>query len=126
RYAARHADRIIAISEQTKRDIVEFLKVDEHKISVIYQGCHPAFKQRYSEAERAAVCSKYSLPIDFILNVGTIETRKNALSVIRAIEQLDVHLVIAGRKTPYLRELVDYLEKKRITKKVTFVHGAPV
>src|SRR5690606_35251410 len=39
KYAAHHADRILAISEQTKRDVVEFLKVEESRITVIYQGC---------------------------------------------------------------------------------------
>jgi len=124
KYAARHADRIIAISEQTKRDLVEFLKVDENRITVIYQGCHPAFKRRYTAADKQAVRDKYRLPQDFILNVGTIETRKNALSIIKAIEQLDVHLVIAGKKTPYVRELVAYLEEKQFTARVSFVHGA--
>jgi hypothetical protein len=42
------ADKIIAISEQTKRDIIEFLKVPESKIEVIYQGCHQAFKEQQS------------------------------------------------------------------------------
>src|SRR5690606_27744462 len=126
KYAARHADRIIAISEQTKRDVVEFLNIEERKISVIYQGCHPAFKKRYTAEEKQAVRDKYGLPRDFLLNVGTIETRKNALSIIKAIEQLDVHLVIAGKRTPYLKELVNYLERKHLTRKVTFVHGAPV
>lgn len=126
KYAARHADRIIAISEQTKRDVVEFLEVDENKVTVVYQGCHPAFKRRYTTAEKQTIRDKYGLPQDFILNVGTIETRKNALSIIKAIEQLDVHLVIAGKKTPYLKVLVDYLEKRHLTAKVTFVHGASV
>jgi len=126
KYAAHHADRILAISEQTKRDIVEFLKVDESRITVIYQGCHPAFKQRYTTADKQAVRDKYRLPQDFILNVGTIETRKNALSIVKAIEHVDVHLVIAGKKTPYMKELVDYLETKNLTAKVTFIHGASV
>src|SRR5690606_23322496 len=66
-YAAHRSDRIIAISEQTKRDIVEFLKVEEQKITVIYQGCHPAFKRRYTAADKQAVRDKYGLPQDFIL-----------------------------------------------------------
>ena len=126
RYAAHQADRIIAISEQTKRDIIDFLKIDERKITVVYQGCHPAFKQRYTESEKQAVRDRYGLPRDFILNVGTIEARKNALAIIKAIEDLDVYLVIAGRKTPYLNELMAYLEKKKLTKRVTFIHGASV
>lgn len=126
KYAAHQANHIIAISEQTKRDIIEFLRVDESKITVIYQGCHPAFKRRYTEPEKQAIRRKYRLPQDFILNVGTIETRKNALLIVKAIEHLDVHLVIAGKKTPYVNELADYLEKHRLTAKVTFIHGASI
>lgn len=126
KYAAHHADRIIAISEQTKQDIVDFLKVDEERIKVIYQGCHPVFKQRYSVTDKQVVREKYRLPSDFILNVGTIETRKNALLIVKAIEHLDVHLVIVGKKTPYVKELVEYMEKRQFAHKVTFIHGAHI
>lgn len=126
KHAVQHADRIIAISEQTKRDIVEFLGADERKIGVVYQGCHPAFKQRYTDAEKQAVRENYKLPTDFILNVGTIETRKNALAIIKAIKPLDVHLVIAGKATPYLNELKAYIEAHQLSPNVTFVHGASI
>lgn len=124
RHAAHHADHIIAISEQTKRDVMEFLKVDEAKISVVYQGCHPAFKQRYTEAEKQAAKAKYGLPDDFILNVGTIEARKNALSIVKAIEHIDIPLVIIGRETPYLDEIKDYIGKRGMAHRILFVHGA--
>lgn len=124
KHAAQHADRIIAISEQTKRDIVDFLQVDDTKIDVVYQGCHPAFKQRYSEPEKQLVCEKYRLPKDFVLNVGTIETRKNALAIVKAIQPLDVHLAIAGRPTPYLEELKTFITQQGLANKVTFIHNA--
>lgn len=125
RYAAHHADRIIAISKQTKQDIVDFLGVEGDKIAVVYQGCHPAFKQRYTEEEKLAVRKKYQLPEEFILNVGTIETRKNALAIVKAIAPLDVHLVIAGKPTPYLDELKAYIGQHKLFEKVSFIHGAP-
>ncbi|MFC3198569.1 glycosyltransferase family 4 protein [Parapedobacter deserti] len=126
KHAALHADRIIAISEQTKQDVVAVLGVDAGKVEVIYQGCHPAFKQRYTDAEKQAVLEKHGLPPDFILNVGTIEARKNALVIIKAIASLDVHLVIAGKATPYLDELKTYIEQHRLSKKVTFIHGTSI
>lgn len=126
KYAAHHADRVIAISEQTKRDVVDFLKVDANKVTVVYQGCHPAFKRQYSVIDKQAIRDKYGLPPDFILNVGTIETRKNALLIVKAIEHLDIHLVIAGKATPYVKELVDYMEKRQFTSKVTFIHGTTI
>ena len=47
-FASQNADVVIAISEQTKRDIIEFLGCDERKIKVHYQGCHKAFKKEFS------------------------------------------------------------------------------
>ena len=44
-FAVQNSDVIIAISKQTKNDIIHFLKVDENKVKVHYQGCHPAFKK---------------------------------------------------------------------------------
>ncbi|SUX43694.1 glycogen synthase, Corynebacterium family [Chryseobacterium indoltheticum] len=76
--AANTADKIIAISEQTKRDIIQFLKVSESKIEVIYQGCHQAFKEQQSDEFIQKTKEKFNLPERFILNVGTIEERKKS------------------------------------------------
>ncbi|WP_257666459.1 glycosyltransferase family 4 protein [Parapedobacter tibetensis] len=127
RYAAHRADRIIAISEQTKRDIVEFLNVDETKVEVIYQGCHPAFKQRYDEYEKEQIRKKYSLPTSFILNVGTIEERKNVLSVVKAIKHLsDTCLVIVGKETEYAKEVRTYIRHNGLQKNVLFAKGLSI
>jgi hypothetical protein len=53
--AATNADKIIAISKQTKKDIVHFFKCNPDKIEVIYQGCHSAFKEEYTDAEKKEV-----------------------------------------------------------------------
>lgn len=79
--AANTADKIIAISEQTKRDIIQYLKVPESKIEVIYQGCHKAFKEQQSEEFIQKTKEKFNLPERFILNVGTIEERKNLFNL---------------------------------------------
>lgn len=52
RYACKHADRIIAISEQTKNDIIQFYKIPENKITVCYQSCNEAFGLAVSDAEK--------------------------------------------------------------------------
>src|SRR5690606_809703 len=74
---------------------------------------------------QADVMRKYKLPKDFILNVGTIEPRKNVLSIVKALEGSDVHLVIAGKATtPYAKEVKTYVERHGLTNRVTFIHGA--
>jgi glycosyltransferase involved in cell wall biosynthesis len=115
RYACRQADRIIAISQQTADDIVEFFGTSRSKIEVIYQGCRPDFYQSLSAEQKAAVKKKYQLPDSYLLYVGTIEERKNLLSLLRAVHEgnIDLPLVVIGRKTAYASEVLKFLEKHR-------------
>jgi glycosyltransferase involved in cell wall biosynthesis len=117
------ADKIIAISEQTKRDIIEFLKVPESKIEVIYQGCHKAFKEQQSPELIQQTKEKYQLPERFILNVGTIEDRKNLLNVVKAISGTEIPLVVVGRKTKYYQKIETFLKKNKMEKQVLFLEG---
>lgn len=121
--AADTADRIIAISEQTKKDIIQYLKVPETKIEVIYQGCHHAFKEQQSPELMQAVHEKFKLPERFILNVGTIEDRKNLLNVVKAISRTEIPLVVVGRKTKYYQKIESFLKKNKMEKQVLFLEG---
>lgn len=103
--SAETADLIIAISEQTKRDIVDFLGVSEDKIRVVYQGCHQSFKEKPNEAFLAQIREKFSLPERFVLNVGTVEERKNLLSVVKALSGTKIPLVVVGKKTSYFKKV---------------------
>lgn len=121
RKAANSADKIIAISEQTKRDIIQFLKVPESRIEVIYQGCHKAFKEQQSEEFIQKTKEKYSLPEKFILNVGTIEERKNLLNVVKALKDTNIPLVVVGKKTKYFRKVEQFVQQHKIS--VQFLEG---
>src|SRR5262245_14266308 len=85
RYACDHADKVIAISQQTKRDIIEFYKTPEEKISICYQSCNPAFGRQVPEQEKKLIKEKYSLPDEYFLYVGSIIERKNLLNICKAI-----------------------------------------
>lgn len=123
KYAAENADLIIAISEQTKEDIVSYFKIPRQKIVVHYQGCHPAFKQKFSDEEKEALKKKLNLPAKYVLNVGTIEKRKNVLTVVRALENSHMHLVIIGRATAYKEELETFIDSKNMADRVHFLQG---
>lgn len=123
KYAAHKADLVIAISEQTKKDIVTYLKINPDKIKVIYQGCAPVFKEAISSEFIELTIAKYQLPTNFILNVGTIEKRKNVLSVIKAIKEIDIQLVIIGKKTAYFNEINKYISENNLENKVIFLEN---
>lgn len=103
RYACKNADLIIAISEQTKRDIIKFYNIDPAKIEVVYQSCDELFKQRYSRDRLNDVRRKYGLSAKFILSVGTIEDRKNLRLAIQALPYIDpeYQLVVVGKMRAY-------------------------
>lgn len=121
--AAEKADLIIAISEQTKRDIIQFLKVPEEKIRVIYQGCHHAFKDYQNEEFLNSVKEKYDLPDRFILNVGTIEARKNLLNIVKAINGTEIPLIIIGKKTKYFNKVQKFVKKNKLESQVHFLEN---
>lgn len=121
--AADSADRIIAISEQTKQDVIRFLKVPESKIEVIYQGCHQAFKEEQPEKLILQTREKFNLPERFILNVGTVEARKNLLNIVKAVKDTGIPLVVVGRKTKYFRNILQFIRKNKMENQVHFLEG---
>ncbi len=124
-YACRHADKIIAISEQTKEDIVHFLGVPPRKISVIYQSCSEAFKTVATPEQKSGLRQKYTLPETYLLQVGTIETRKNLLLTVQALRLLppDISLVVVGKPTAYVEEVKAYLRQHAMVHRVLFLEG---
>lgn len=126
RYACKKADLVIAISQQTKQDLIAFLKVPASKIKVHYQACHPQFIQEHSKEEVSRVMARYGLMRPYILQIGTLETRKNALLTLKAFVQSGLHasfdLALVGKRTPYCDQLYTFVKENRIADKVHFVH----
>jgi len=111
-HACRVSDSIVAISKQTKSDLVRFLNIRPDKISVIYQGCNSCFWDNYSEEFHMNVRTKFNLPDKYLLYVGTIEERKNLLGIVKAIhiKNIKLPLVIIGRKVDlYYRIVQNYI-----------------
>jgi len=121
--AAEDATRIIAISQQTKNDIIKYLGTEKEKITVIYQGCHPAFKEIYNSAVVQAVRQKFKLPGEFILNVGTIEPRKNLLTTVKSLLHHNFPLVVVGKATGYKKTVEEFIDKNQLKSRVQFLEG---
>ncbi len=126
RNAVSEANQIIAISQQTKEDILELLDADEKKINIIYQGCHPWFYNVMEKKILEEARLKYKLPQAYLLYVGTIEKRKNLLKIIQALHKgkIDIPLVAVGKKTPYMDEINRYIQENGIVN-VSFIHYIP-
>lgn len=99
-YSCRHAARLIAISESGRRDIHRLYGAPLDRIDIVRPGVADAF--RPLPAERVeAFRRQQGLPAAFILHVGTLQPRKNILTLLDALAGLDrpdVHLVLVGGK----------------------------
>ncbi len=129
RYACLHADRIIAISEQTKKDIIEFYKTPEEKITVCYQSCNPAFGKKVSDTEKKIIKLRYGLPEQYFLSVGSVIERKNLLNICKALfllkDELDIPLVVIGEGGKYKNQVKAYLKQSGQEKKIIFLSDTP-
>lgn len=123
-HACQSADKIITISKQTADDLNEFMEVEEQRISVIYQGCNEIFKISLTDKEINEGRVKYSLPPNYILSVGTIEVRKNALAILKAGTLLDkdISIVLVGKKTSYQDQLDEFIKLNGLEPRVHFIH----
>jgi glycosyltransferase involved in cell wall biosynthesis len=127
RHACRIADVVVAISEQTKRDLIEFMHVPEQKIRVLYQSCDNIFWRPVDEADRKSARETYGLPERYVVCVGSIEERKNQIAAVRALAELpaDLHLVIVGRPHgTYYGSLMSEIRRKKLTERVHIVTNA--
>ena len=127
RNTCKQADRIIAISECTRRDIMELGEIDDSRIHVVYQSCGTRFCQQVGEAQKAEVRSRYSLPQRYILFVGTIEERKNALLAAQALPYLsdEIHLVLVGRQTAYAKTITSFARQNGLANRIHMLSGVP-
>lgn len=125
RLSCDNADRIIAISRQTKNDLVKLWGIPEEKIDIVYQGCDKSFTVPASEEKKEEVRRKYDLPQRYILSVGTVEERKNLMLTVRAMAGggIDTDLVVCGRQTPYADTIRSYARQRGILDRIHFIGG---
>ncbi|MFT3677426.1 MAG: glycosyltransferase family 1 protein [Chitinophagaceae bacterium] len=130
KYACRHSARVIATSEQTKRDLADMYGVDAQKIDVCYQSCSPEYAVQYSREMKQEIAQRYGLPPRFFLSVGTIITRKNLLNVCKALyllrNELDIPLVVVGKgHGVYYQQVKDFILQNGLNNRVIFLSEQP-
>lgn len=124
KYACERANKIIAVSQQTKKDIIKFFNISEEKITVIYQGCNNIFQKEITIDKQNLVAKKFNLPNKFLLYVGTIEERKNLLSLIKAIKKIpNQKLVVVGNGKKYKKKCLEYIRVNNLEKNILFFNN---
>jgi glycosyltransferase involved in cell wall biosynthesis len=123
--AARHADCIIADSENTKKDIMRFLHVPEEKIEVIYLAASEGFSKRGDGDDMGRIRNSFGITGPYILAVGSVEPRKNLLRSLAAFKALtmtdggrDYQFVLAGGHGWKNADFFDALRKLDIPDKI--------
>jgi len=102
KWVKKEADMVIAISESTKKDIIEILNISEQKIKVVYEAAPDDVIQIKDQKKINQIKDKYKLDGDFLLSVATLEPRKNLKRIILAFQKIkrdfpSMKLVIAGK-----------------------------
>lgn len=123
--ACARADHIIAISDSTKNDVIEAYGVEEERITTVYQTCDPIFWQRYTTEQIRQVLSKYSLPGEYLLYVGSVIERKNLLNLAKAVVKLPrsiaLPLVVVGEGKKYFDKVKSFVKEIGMPDRFIFI-----
>lgn len=117
----KKAYKIIAISENTKEDILKFYDVDESKIKVIYNGYD---NELFSENNvKENILEKYNINYDYMIMVGASYPHKNLEIAIEAMVDLkeDCKLVVVGKDSEYILKLKELSSKLKVEDKIKFI-----
>lgn len=129
RYAANHADLVIAISRQTAMDLQSYYNVPESRVRVCYQSCNPAFSHWLDDEQLKSVREKYALPQQYLLSVGSVIERKNLLTVCKSLHalkgRLDIPLAVIGAGGEYMKQVKSYLQANGLSDKVLWLSERP-
>ncbi len=124
--AARRSDRILTVSEASKRDILSLFNVKPEKIVVVYNAIDEHFSATPSEEHVARIRERYQLDHKFVLYVGNIKPHKNLVRLIEAFSELrrthdDLKLLIIGDEISKLPALRRAVHRNKLHKYVRFL-----
>ncbi|MFW0838014.1 MAG: glycosyltransferase family 4 protein [Candidatus Komeilibacteria bacterium] len=119
--AIHRADKLIAVSQTTRDDIIRYFPKAKNKIKVIYNGWDNDMFSPGTDHENEQIRDKFNLPQHYWLYIGRLERKKNIVNLLRAYQLLSDHswpLVLAGRLGNYgaaeILELADEIDNVRL------------
>jgi len=98
--AILEADKIMAISSRTEKDLIRYLEIEPERISINYIDVDEIYKKDVSDARSKKVLKKYGLNPGYILGGGGLEVRKNIEGLIRAYH----NLLESNKRTRFIKE----------------------
>ena len=126
----RAASHIIAVSQQTRRDLIELYATPAEKITVVYEGIDAGFAPAAADGDCACALRRYSPERPYLLMVGTLEPRKNHLTAVQALARLKAagqphRLLVAGGRAGSLRRSAARSTNWGLTADVRFAGYVP-
>ena len=120
---ALKCSKILTVSQFSKRELLEWLKCDEEKISVTYNGIDGKFSREKDETKLEAIRKKYKLPKNFVLYVGNQKPHKNVEVLVRAMQYVesDIKLVMNGKYTENISAIIDEKNLKDKIQAIGFI-----
>lgn len=123
RRALRRANAITVLSENTRTDLIEMMGLPPEIIHVVRPPTDPVFSTEIPSETMDGVRSKFSLPEQFVLFVGTLEPRKNIPGLVRAFERFyaehpDTALVIVGRRGWLFQDILSTIEQSLVRRHI--------
>lgn len=125
--SAKRGKMIIAVSNNTKKDIIKILEIPENKVTVTYEAPDERFNNNLSDTEKDRVKKIYNLPDRFILSVASFNPHKNIDGLIRSFSLIKKNydslcqLVLVGMKSSYYSKIISVIEKLKLDKDVLFI-----
>ena len=122
RSACKRANKIIAVSLQTKKDIIDFFSISEDKIEVAYQGCNEVFKKPTNNKE--LIRNRFQLFEKYLLYVGSIEERKNLITLLKVLKYLpNKKLIIIGDGKSYKKKCMHFIRDNNLSNRTKILSG---
>ncbi|MDD5074180.1 MAG: glycosyltransferase family 1 protein, partial [Candidatus Shapirobacteria bacterium] len=131
KYSIKQAKKIIAVSQNTKNDLIKFYQLPEEKVAVIYNGFdRNRFHTNLAKSSSQKIEEKYQIEGDYLVYLGTLQPRKNLESLIRALPEIisqhpKIKLVVIGKKGWLYSSIFSLVENLELEKNIVFTGFVP-
>ncbi|MGA7669874.1 MAG: glycosyltransferase family 1 protein [Nitrolancea sp.] len=124
RRSVEHADRVIAVSSNTRADIIHFYNVEPERVIIVPNGLDPEMRVIEDPAALTSFRQRHDLPEQFVLFLGTLQPRKNLIALMRAWSRLDpttrLPLIVVGAQGWMYEPILDEARSLGVAGEIVF------